>query len=195
MSIQISVYDKFKPIKNARYKGNFGSCYVFSDEVIKIFDNDEFIKRYNIENNLKKIVDKKIKVKGVSLPTNLVYRNDKFCGYTMPYFKGPTLGILLEKMKRGKITINENELYNLYYSLVLKINELSKNKIKVNDIKPDNIIYYNNELCLVDCDAYKIDDRKDLRWYNLSLLDDCFKKIDLFKNALYKDENTPSKRK
>ncbi len=193
MAIQISVYDKFKPITNARYKGNFGSCYIFDDKVIKIFNGDERIKKCNVEENLREIIDKNIKVNGVSLPIDLVYQENEFCGYTMPYFKGITLGILLEKIKRGKITMEDSELYNLYYSLVLKTNELSKQKIRVNDVKPDNIIVYNNELCLVDCDFYKIDNRENLDEYNLSLLNDCFKKIGAL-NVIYKDENAPIKR-
>ena len=43
-------------------------------------------------------------------------------------------------------------------------------------------------MCLVDCDAYKIVDMKNLEEYNLSLLDKCFKKIDVFKNVIYKDD-------
>lgn len=124
----------------------------------------------------------------VALPTNLVYKNNKFCGYTMPYFNGLTLTMLLGKISKKKVLFDENELYNLYFSLVEKIKKLSKNNIKVNDIKPDNIIYYNGELCLVDCDAYKIVDMKNLEEYNLSLLDKCFKKIDVFKNVIYKDD-------
>ena len=96
--------------------------------------------------------------------------------------------MLLGKISKKKVLFDENELYNLYFSLVEKIKKLSKNNIKVNDIKPDNIIYYNGELCLVDCDAYKIVDMKNLEEYNLSLLDKCFKKIDVFKNVIYKDD-------
>lgn len=188
MSIKISAYDKFKPISNARARGNYGSVYKYEDEVIKLFKDDKLIKQCNIEENLKKIIDSKIKIDGVALPTNLVYKNNKFCGYTMPYFNGPTLTMLLGKISKKKVLFNENELYNLYFSLVEKIKKLSKNNIKANDIKPDNIIYYNGELCLVDCDAYKMVDMKNLEEYNLSLLDKCFKKIDIFKNVIYKDD-------
>ena len=31
MSIEISCYDKFKPISNARHIGNFGACYIYDN--------------------------------------------------------------------------------------------------------------------------------------------------------------------
>ncbi len=191
MSVKISIYDKFKPISNARYVGNFGKCYKYNDMVIKIFDNENnFISKFNVEKNLSELT--KYKVNGVALPTNLVYKDNVFCGYTMPYFNGPTLAILLAKIQSGRILISDNELFSLYYSLFLKINELTKLNIKVNDIKPDNIIYYNNELMMVDCDFYKVcKNNKGLYEYNVKQLNDCFNKIDLFKKIIYEDKDKP----
>lgn len=108
----------------------------------------------------------------------------------MTYFNGPTLTILLNKINKGKINITENDLYSLYYSLVCKIKKLSEAGIKVNDIKPDNIIYYKNELCLVDCDFYSYNkDINDLYEYNMKLLDKCLEGQNIFKEIIYSDTN------
>ena len=52
--------------------------------------------------------------------------------------------------------------------------------IKINDIKPDNIIYYNGDFKIVDCDFYQVVDDislDDILKYNLKLLDEAYKKV------------------
>ena len=57
MSIKISCYDKFKPISNARYIGNFGACYMYhNDIIIKILNEEnELLKTINLEKKIKRI--------------------------------------------------------------------------------------------------------------------------------------------
>ena len=45
MKIEISPYDikNLKPITNSRYKGNFGSCYLFFNKALKYLDMDNDI--------------------------------------------------------------------------------------------------------------------------------------------------------
>lgn len=167
----ISAYDinNLKPISNARHKGQFGSCYIFNDKALKIIDIlDSVIIPKNIENNLNELT--KIQIEGVSLPLDLIYCNNKFIGYVMPYFNGKTLTrVLLE----NKYQIDQNVIDKYFSTLINKIEILSDNYIKVNDIKPDNIIIYNNELCIVDCDFYtccKNITKKEILKYNLEEL-------------------------
>lgn len=149
----ISAYDikNLKPISNARHKGQFGSCYIFNDKALKIIDRlDSIVIPFNIEQNLNELT--KIQIEGVSLPLELVYCNNKFIGYVMPYFNGKTLTrVLLE----NNFKLEQNIIDKYFNTLINKIEILSDNYIKVNDIKPDNIIIYNNELCIVDCDFYR----------------------------------------
>lgn len=90
--------DNLKPITNGRHKGNFGACYLFYGDAIKIIDVDkDVIKKIDIEKRLKEV--SKFKVEGVSLPKRLVYVNNKFTGYTMPYYNAPNLKVILMKYK------------------------------------------------------------------------------------------------
>lgn len=196
--MQISVYDinLLRPITNGRHKGNFGACYKFYDDAIKIIDVDkDVIKKIDIEKRLKEL--SKIKVEGVSLPKKLVYVNNKFIGYTMPYYNAPNLKVFLMKYKNGKININYNDIKIAYKSILNKIYMLSYNKIVVNDIKPDNIIYLNNDFMLVDCDFYKIDKKlsyDEVLDKNIKLLNDAYKKVlnDYFESITYKDDDIKS---
>lgn len=198
MRIDISSYDidNLKPITNGRHKGNFGACYKFYDDAIKIIDVDkDVIKKIDIEKRLKEL--SKIKVEGVSLPKKLVYVNNKFIGYTMPYYNAPNLKVFLMKYKNGKVNINYNDIKIAYKSILNKIYMLSYNKIVVNDIKPDNIIYLNNDFMLVDCDFYKIDKKlsyNEVLDKNIKLLNDAYKKVlnDYFESITYKDDDIKS---
>lgn len=147
MRLDISSYDidNLKPITNGRHKGNFGACYLFYGDAIKIIDVDkDVIKKIDVEKRLKEV--SKVKVEGVSLPKRLVYVNNKFSGYTMPYYNAPNLKVILMKYKQGKLSITSNDINNAYTSLLNKIDVLSYYKIIVNDIKPDNIIYLDGTL-------------------------------------------------
>lgn len=181
MKIEISPYDikNLKPITNSRHKGNFGSCYLFFNKALKYLDMDkEILKKIDIEKRLDEL--SKIRIDGVSLPINLVYVNDKFTGYTMPYYNGPNLKNILLKYKLGKINITKEDIEKAYNIILNKIQTLSYNKIKINDIKPDNIIYYNGDFKIVDCDFYQVVDDislDDILKYNLKLLDEAYKKV------------------
>ena len=159
MSIKIGCYDKFKPISNARYIGNFGACYMYhNDIIIKILNEEnELLKTINLEKRLKELV--KIKIDDISLPIDLVYRNNKFAGYIMPHYNGPTLSNYIKK-KINKNIFNFNEICDIYNSLYNKINLLSSKNIIINDIKPDNIIVANNDFCIIDVDFYYIDKKR-----------------------------------
>lgn len=167
MAIQISYYDKFRPITNPRHIGKFGSCYKYdNDKVIKIFKyvhpkyknvQTVFYKQYPlIEKRLQELLKIKIKIANVALPIDLVYINNEFIGYIMPYFNGLTLSNYIQK-KINNNTFNLEEINDIYNSLYYKINLLSSKSIIVNDIKPDNIIVANNDFCIIDVDFYYID--------------------------------------
>ena len=164
-----------KNIGTSRLAGNFGKIKILDNgDVIKIFKDDEYVQKYHIEDELKKI--RRVKVNGVALPKELVYIDDQFKGYTMPYYKGFNLSIILLKIKMGKLSITKEEMIRLYEGLIKKVKELSKHNIKLGDIKPDNIILYNNELCLVDCDSYRYTNINHLEKYNINVIDDAIKK-------------------
>lgn len=181
MRIDISAYDikNLKPISNSRHKGNFGGCYLFYNLALKYLNVDkEILKKLDIEKRLEKLSN--ICIEGVSLPIDLIYADDKFAGYTMPYYNGPNLKSILMKYKLGKIDITKEDIENAYNSILNKIQILSYNKIKVNDIKPDNIIYYNGDYKLVDCNFYQVVDNKsedNILKCNLKLLDEAYKKV------------------
>lgn len=203
MRIDISSYDldNLNPIKNSRHKGNFGGCYLFNGLAFKYFEAEsDILKRLPLEERLEAL--SKLKVDGVSLPIDLVYCNDKFVGYTMPYYNGPTLTRILLEIKLGRRTVKEREILNFYSSILRKIEELSYYKIKANDIKPDNIIYYNEEANLVDCDFYSINNNiaeDDVLKFNLRLLNKALLKVfeDFFgyskTDHLYKDADLETK--
>lgn len=192
--------DGLKPIKNSRHKGNFGGCYLFNGLAFKRLDmeNDK-LKKIPIEKRLEALSN--LKVNGVSLPIDLVYCNNEFVGYTMPYYNGPTLSRILLEIKLGRRIITKEDIFYFYFSIFFKIEKLSYSKIMVNDIKPDNIIYYNNEANLVDCDFYSVNadiSKDELLSFNLKLLNEAFLKIleDFFEykeGIAYKDADLKSK--
>ena len=154
MNVTEDDLNDLKPIGTSRASGNWGTVKKLNDdEVIKLFKNLDMTKKYHLEDEIKKI--SKVKVDGVALPKELVYKDGIFIGYTMPYFKGFNLSIIFKKIQKGKITVSEEEVNRLYNGLIMKVKELSKRQIRISDIKPDNIIYYNGELCLVDCEFYR----------------------------------------
>ena len=58
MRLDISSYDIYnlKPITNGRHKGNFGACYLFYGDAIKIIDVDkDVIKKIDVEKRLKEV--------------------------------------------------------------------------------------------------------------------------------------------
>lgn len=181
MRIDISDYDlkNLKPIKNSRHKGNFGGCYLLNGLAFKYLDmENETLKKTPIEKRLDEL--SKINIHGVSLPIDLVYCNGKFVGYTMPYYNGPTLSRMLLEIKLGKRIITKEDIFNFYFSILKKIEKLSCSKIMANDIKPDNIIYYNNEANLVDCDFYLVNINMPVDKvldFNLKLLNEAFLKV------------------
>ena len=188
--MEISDYDirNLKPITNGRYTGNYGMVYKFYNDAIKIFkETDKYVKKYNVEENLKRLTN--INVDCVALPKKLVYINGKFSGYIMPYFNGIPLSIILLKIRANKISISYDKINKLYNLLIEKVKELSSLGIKIHDIKPDNIIYYNERLCLVDCDFYKVCSIENLEQYNISLVDEAVGKYlsGIFTSVKYKD--------
>ena len=141
--------DNLKPITNGRHKGNFGACYLFYGDAIKIIDVDkDAIKKIDVEKRLKEI--SKFKVEGVSLPKRLVYVNNKFTGYTMPYYNAPNLKVILMKYKQGKLSITSNDINNAYTSILNKIDALisyNRSMIRIlNDEK--SITKKNYETCI-----------------------------------------------
>lgn len=179
--MEISAYEigLLKPITNSRHKGNFGACYLFFENAIKYLDtNNRIFNQIDVEKRLQRLT--KVKVGGVSLPLELIYVDKKFSGYIMPYYNGPTLRSLLLQYRSGKINISRYDLNEIYISLRKKLEKLSSYRVIANDIKPDNIIYYDGDFKLVDCDFYRIDDKlsySDILEKNIKLLNDAFNKI------------------
>lgn len=195
MRLDISSYDidNLKPITNGRHRGNFGTCYLFYGDAIKIIDVDkDVIKKIDIEKRLEEV--SKVKVEGVSLPKRLVYVNNKFTGYTKPYYNAPNLKVILMKYKQGKLSITSNDINNAYTSILNKIDVLSYYKIIVNDIKPDNIIYLDGDFKLVDCDFYRVDTSltySDSLKKNKEILNHAYEKIinEYFECKTYNDND------
>ena len=128
------------------------------------------------------------------MPKRLVYVNNKFTGYTMPYYNAPNLKVILMKYKQGKLSITSSDINNAYTSILNKIKELSYYKIVVNDIKPDNIIYLDRDFKLVDCDFYKKEEMlgyEDILNMNKKLLYMAYKKVvdEYFKDKRYIDDD------
>lgn len=186
---EISILDK---ISNPKNTGYFGTCYKYDDLVLKIYRNSlpsEILKM--VEDKLVKLEG--IKVDGVSFPIDLFYDDkDVFKGYSMPYYKGYNLKQILSRRK--DIT---KEMVDEYYDKVLnKIIELSKIGILVSDIKPDNFIFEDNELKLVDCDFYDLEEKDydSILKENVELLNQSFNKMkdDHFSfktDIIYKDKD------
>ena len=189
MNLNSKDIDNLKSLRTTtRNTNNFGMIYHYNDDVIKIFKDGDFIDKYNLESHLKEL--SKLNVNGVALPKELVYIDGKFKGYTMPYYKGFTLSIILKKIMKGKIIVTPDEVNRLYNELINKVIELSKLGVKIHDIRPNNIIYYNNELCLIDCDFYRISNMENLMEYNISLVEEAVKKYtnNIFNVTKYKDD-------
>ena len=189
MQITQSTLDNLKPIGTSRASGNYGTVKKLNDEeAIKIFKDINYIQKYHIEDEIKKIC--KVRVDGVALPKELVYKDGVFIGFTMPYYKGFNLSIMFKKMIKNGVSISENEINRLYNGLIMKVKELSKKQIRIIDIKPDNIIYYNNELCIVDCEAYRYTTMNNLERYNISVVENAVKKYlyEIFNIKKYEDD-------
>lgn len=189
MQITQNDLDNLKPIGTSRASGNYGTVKKLNDdEAIKIFKDLEYVQKYHIEDEIKKIC--KVRVDGVAIPRDLVYKDDIFIGFTMPYYKGFNLSIIFKKMMKNGITISEEEISRLYNGLIMKVKELSKKKIRIIDIKPDNIIYYNNELCIVDCEAFRYTTMNNLERYNISIVENAVKKYldEIFNIKRYEDD-------
>ncbi len=189
MQITQDDLDNLKPIGTSRASGNYGTVKkINDDEAIKIFKDLKYVQKYHIEDEIKKIC--KVRVDGVALPKELVYKNGVFIGFTMPYYKGFNLSIMFKKMIKNGVSISEDEINRLYNGLIMKVKELSKKQIRIIDIKPDNIIYYNNELCIVDCEAYRYTTMNNLERYNISVVENAVKKYlyEIFNIKKYEDD-------
>lgn len=98
------------------------------------------------------------------------------------------------KYKQGKLSITSNDINNAYTSILNKIDVLSYNKIIVNDIKPDNIIYLDGDFKLVDCDFYRVDTSltySDSLKKNKEILNHAYEKIinEYFECKTYNDND------
>ena len=145
-------------------KGGEGSVYsVDSQTVAKIYNTKSLTAEK--QGKILSMIEKKIKVKGICVPTEAIYNeNKKFIGYLMPKadvekgFEMQTCVFNPELLKKKFPKWTRINLVNLSLSILNKIKVLHDNNIIIGDINPFNILIKDdNSIFFVDTDSYQVD--------------------------------------
>lgn len=145
-------------------KGGEGSVYsVDSQTVAKIYNTKSLTSEK--QGKILSMIEKKIKVKGICVPTEAIYNeNKKFIGYLMPKadvekgFEMQTCVFNPELLKKKFPKWTRINLVNLSLSILNKIKVLHDNNIIIGDITPFNILIKDdNSIFFVDTDSYQVD--------------------------------------
>ena len=128
--------------------GRSGNIYLTNDnKVLKMFKSTSFTYIKDREETLRSI--KKLNIKEVVKPTNLVYYNGIFVGYIMEYL--PEGKSLLELCKE----YNFEEKLEKLKKLEEVMKKLHDKKIYICDLNPNNILFDNDgNIRLIDCDSF-----------------------------------------
>lgn len=136
-------------------QGKNGSCF-------RIGQNKVF-KEFNLNNFLEKSITRlsRLKIEPFVFPSELVYVDDNFVGYTMDFVDGVTL----DQVKSIDLDNYLNEIRKLEYS----ISYLSILHYLILDFKERNIMFTSdNEFKVIDTDFYTYTDVRDLYRRNLA---------------------------
>lgn len=113
---------------------------------------------------IKLMLTKPIVHPAICWPTEiLVNANGEFCGYLMPEAKGLILQTSLfvpALLKRKLATWTRHELVNVAIKFAELVNYLNARNIIIGDINPMNVLISedSNQMYLVDCDSFQIED-------------------------------------
>ncbi len=142
-------------IEDLKYKylgsGKFGSCYLTKNN----FVFKEFTSPCNkkIEETL--FYECNINNKSFMFPIELIYKNDKSYTNLIGYLKKYSDGIFISDIDSFE------KIDNVLRSIIIfekDIKEISKDKIRIFDLKNENVLYSKNNLLeVIDTDFYKVD--------------------------------------
>lgn len=141
-------------------KGGQGIIYKTSSsyKVIKIY-REEYRTKAN-ETKLNLMIEKDLASYGLCWPTDVLYYNNKFVGYIMPYVCGNDLYSLtsnIGRIKRKYPNYNKISQVNLILSFLKQFEYLHNNNILVGDVKLENIMFDSNyKATLIDLDSVQI---------------------------------------
>ena len=111
---------------------------------------------------LVKMLTKKIKIRGVCWPEEILYNDKKnFVGYLMNKAKGHKLQTFMNKKEiEDKFpSCNRKNLVNLCISILEIVEQLHKSNIIIGDINANNILVADyNKVYFIDCDSFQIED-------------------------------------
>ena len=148
-------------IEDLKYKylgsGKFGDCYLTKNN----FVFKEFTCPCNKETEETLFYECNINNKSFMFPLELIYKNDKDYTNLIGYLKKYSDGTFISD-------IDSNEkLENILRSIIIfekNIKEISKYKIRIFDLKNENVLYSkDNMLEVIDTDFYKVDNSLNYR--------------------------------
>ena len=139
---------------------SYSELFIHNNEIIKIYNNIDSFSKHNI-NVIKNILNKKNylkKINGLVLPNNLLIYNNHIVGFSMPYIKGTTLNDIINNNLYDEDTIKE--IFIKLLNIINKFKELPFD-FYLGDLHEKNIIIDdNNNVNIIDCDSFIIDNNK-----------------------------------
>ena len=151
--------------------GNTANIYKIDDYIYKRYFSYTSDK-YKLDSDVFTVL-KQLKSENMITIDELLYEDEnleEINGYIAKYYLKKIIDIF--DKKSDYVLENMNQIEKLF-------DELSKNGIRVNDVKYDNTILTENKIILIDPDAYKkvICNREKLKIYNKKELMKLFKSI------------------
>lgn len=141
-------------MKVRKYDDNDKPKIWISDGILYKKDNHHLIKRYKEDFELLREYEE---LRNCIFPENMFYVDNKYVGYTTPYFEN--YKSINFRMYKNKYTINQKKkIMKKIVKLLVKLNE---NDIIHADLNTSNIICDKKDVKLIDFDRIKIREYED----------------------------------
>lgn len=159
---------EFSKIKNSvrstRKNNNYKVLYLSDGSIAKVF-TASFLRRSKkngLQLERRVLESESIQIPELNLPTGIIYKNGKFCGYTIKQISGKTYAELVEDIS------DLGEIATLIKKLEEVIKKGNEQGIVFPNINLDTIIKLpNDEICLTDFDEIQYKDMQALKLSDL----------------------------
>lgn len=161
--------------------GNYGTCYMYKDNVLKVFTKDStyYYNKRSIKRNIKRSVG--LKVEDVAFPIDIAKVKGYNFSYVMPYISGYNLDEFINKIIYTDFDMTFDDFIHLYDDAIRKSEKIASLGIEMNDLHKDNCRFKADfTIGIFDVDFYErklfVNDliRKSLIYYNMLSVNDTF---------------------